>query len=292
MRTPKVKNSGETKKKSSNDIPAEHKTLSDNYPTWKGDAIKKIDAYTLDQICADIADALPLADIAKRIGVNRGSLLTYIQKDPVRLARVSTIRAWTAKLWDERAEQVISDAVDSFALNKARELAHHYRWRAAKIAPADYGDRVTQEHTGSVSLVATLSSLPEVTPPVLGTCERVDDGKMVALSTTCEDDMAGSSREYDDAVRAKMREMGANMRFAPPEPFGPDNSLLSVPLEQRVKMPVNKAVNTKSANKEANVNKAKDVNKSDVNKAEDVNNDADRKAYMREYMKKKRAESK
>jgi hypothetical protein len=44
---------------------------------------------------------------------------------------------------------VIASAPDRFALEKARELAHHYRWRAKAIAPRDYGDRVTNEHTGA-----------------------------------------------------------------------------------------------------------------------------------------------
>jgi hypothetical protein len=44
---------------------------------------------------------------------------------------------------------VIASAPDRFGLEKARELAHHYRWRAKAIAPRDYGDRVTNEHTGA-----------------------------------------------------------------------------------------------------------------------------------------------
>jgi hypothetical protein len=58
-------------------------------------------------------------------------------------------RAKSAKVWDEKAEQVVRDAPDKFELEKARELAHHYRWRAKAIAPRDYGDKVTQEHTGA-----------------------------------------------------------------------------------------------------------------------------------------------
>ena len=37
---------------------------------------------------------------------------------------------------------MIAAAKDALALGKARELAHHYRWRASKIAPRDYGDRM------------------------------------------------------------------------------------------------------------------------------------------------------
>jgi len=55
----------------------------------------------------------------------------------------------SARFWDEKAARVIEAAPDKFELERARELAHHYRWRAKAIAPRDYGDKVTQEHTGA-----------------------------------------------------------------------------------------------------------------------------------------------
>ena len=42
-------------------------------------------------------------------------------------------------------------------LAKARELAHHYRWRAAKIAPREYGDRVQVDQTVT-SLAVTIDA--------------------------------------------------------------------------------------------------------------------------------------
>lgn len=53
-----------------------------------------------------------------------------------------------ASVWDEKAEQGLEDAADPFELSKHKELAHHYRWRASKIAPRIYGDRIQQEHSG------------------------------------------------------------------------------------------------------------------------------------------------
>lgn len=54
--------------------------------------------------------------------------------------------------WDERAEAAISAASDEFELRKAKEISHHYRWRASKIAPKDYGDKQQVEHSGKVGL--------------------------------------------------------------------------------------------------------------------------------------------
>lgn len=111
-------------------------------------AQNKIDAYGLDKICEDIAAGKSLTAISADLKVHVSSLLEWVEGDPQRLARTREARSRSARLWDERAEQVIYAAADKFELEKAKELAHHYRWRAKAIAPKDYGDKVTQEHTG------------------------------------------------------------------------------------------------------------------------------------------------
>lgn len=109
---------------------------------------QKLDAYGLDQICADLSEGQTLTAICQRVGVDIATLFVWIERDPQKLARTREARTRSAKLWDERAEMVIAMAQDPFELAKARELAHHYRWRAKAIAPRDYGEKVTQEHTG------------------------------------------------------------------------------------------------------------------------------------------------
>ena len=53
--------------------------------------------------------------------------------------------AATAELWDQVAVEGIERATDTFELAKAKEIAHHYRWRASKIAPKLYGDKQSVE---------------------------------------------------------------------------------------------------------------------------------------------------
>jgi hypothetical protein len=53
--------------------------------------------------------------------------------------------AATAEYWDQVAVDGIAQAGDPFELAKAKELAHHYRWRASKIAPKLYGDKQSVE---------------------------------------------------------------------------------------------------------------------------------------------------
>jgi hypothetical protein len=95
-----------------------------------------------DAICAAILDGDSMTAIAARVGVSFGSLSAYIASNAERSARVREARTITALLWDEKAEQRIDGAADEFELAKAKDLAHHFRWRAAKIAPKQYGDKI------------------------------------------------------------------------------------------------------------------------------------------------------
>jgi len=109
-------------------------------------AQNKLDAIGIDAICAKIGERATMTDIAAEIGVGIGTLIAWIEADSERSARAREARARTARLWDEQATREIAAATDPFELAKAKELAHHYRWRAAKIAPRDYGEKI--EHSG------------------------------------------------------------------------------------------------------------------------------------------------
>lgn len=112
------------------------------------EARTKLDAIGIDEVCDCVGEGKSLTLIAHNADVSIGSLLTWIEADPERSARVKECRSAMARYWDEKSEQCIEDASDEFELKRAKELSHHYRWRASKIAPREYGDKVTQEHTG------------------------------------------------------------------------------------------------------------------------------------------------
>lgn len=125
-------------------------------------AQERIDAYEYagfvgeDAVVACIMAEGTLTFIAADVGVAVGTLLTWIEANPERSARVREARVATAKLWDEKAETRLNAATNPFELAKARELAFHYRWRATKIAPRDYGDKMQVDAT-----VTTLEKLVE-----------------------------------------------------------------------------------------------------------------------------------
>lgn len=106
-------------------------------------AREKLDAFGLDAICDAILNTVSMTAIAESVGVSIGSLIAWIAADSERSARTREARTRTAQLWEEKAEDRLANATDQFSLSKAKELAHHYRWRASKIAPREYGERQT-----------------------------------------------------------------------------------------------------------------------------------------------------
>ncbi len=104
-------------------------------------AREKLDAYGIEAVCADLADQKSLTQIAQEQEVSIGSLLTWIEADPDRSAITREVRSLMARHWDDKAERALMDAPDEFELKRAKEMAHHYRWRASKIRPSEYGDR-------------------------------------------------------------------------------------------------------------------------------------------------------
>lgn len=113
-----------------------------------GPARSKLDAIGIDAICASIADLKSITQIAQEAGVSIGAFCAWLESDTERSARAREIRSQTARFWDEKAETEIAAAGDPFALSRAKELAHHYRWRASKIAPREYGEKIQAEHSG------------------------------------------------------------------------------------------------------------------------------------------------
>jgi len=107
---------------------------------------------TEEQILERIEDGESLASIAASKGKVRSMLSKWIAADENRSARARTSRELAASAWDEKAESGIAEATDPFDLAKAKELAHHYRWRSSKISPAQYGDKLDMNVKGSMAV--------------------------------------------------------------------------------------------------------------------------------------------
>lgn len=115
-------------------------------------AMDRLDAVGVDAVCEEIANGQTMTAIAERVQVSIGSLIAWISADSERSARTREARVSAARFWDEKAETRLDEAVTSHDLAKAKELAFHYRWRASKIAPREYGDRLDLNHSGEVAM--------------------------------------------------------------------------------------------------------------------------------------------
>ena len=125
--------------------PARAKVQTKKQPT----IAERIEAFGIEAVCERLANGVTMTAIAEEIGVTVGKLSQWIASDEEYSARAREARIHAARIWDEKALSVIEQALDPFELQRAKELAHHYRWRASKTAPKEYGDKVTQEHTGA-----------------------------------------------------------------------------------------------------------------------------------------------
>ena len=146
---------------------------------------EKCESFGEDTICERIVDGKSLTAIGAEIGVPIGFFVAWLEATPDRSARVREARARSARLWDDKATQGIEGAKDQFELAKAKEMAHHYRWRASKIAPREYGEKLDLNHTGTVDL-----------------SDAALEARIAALASALNIaiDATGSPREPTDAI--------------------------------------------------------------------------------------------
>ena len=119
---------------------------------------QRLEEFGFDTVIEMITETHSMTAIAQSAGVAVSWLLGWIEKDPDRSARAREARAATALLWDEKAVRTIEEAGDGFEVSKAKELAHHYRWKAAKIAPKHYGDKQEVVHSGQIDIANALAA--------------------------------------------------------------------------------------------------------------------------------------
>lgn len=105
-------------------------------------ATETIEALGVDALCDRLCAGESQTAIADSLGVGIATLSRWIAADPERSARVREARIAAARTFDEMAEAELRAAADTFGLAKARELASHYRWKAAKSNPREYGDKL------------------------------------------------------------------------------------------------------------------------------------------------------
>ncbi|MES2320194.1 MAG: hypothetical protein V4631_22175 [Pseudomonadota bacterium] len=121
--------------------------------------LARLDELGVEIICDAIRIPMSMREISDRLNISQGTLIAWISTTPDRSARVRDARIATAQHWDNEATELIAKARTPFQLAKAKELAHHFRWRAAKIAPKDYGDKLAIGGASDLPPVQTVAKL-------------------------------------------------------------------------------------------------------------------------------------
>jgi hypothetical protein len=95
-----------------------------------------------DDVIEMIEEAKSYDDIQKKYGVTRESIAFFIAQSDYS-ARAREAQKRSADKISEKAELVLlslEKGCDNAEISRARELAHHYRWLAAKKNPTKFGD--------------------------------------------------------------------------------------------------------------------------------------------------------
>ena len=103
-------------------------------------AMAALNELGIDEFCARIIAGDSYTAIAQSIGVGIASVCDWLSADAERSARVCEADRLSARTAEDKAEAVLLDK--TMAVDRARELASHYRWRAKVRDRRQYGDQV------------------------------------------------------------------------------------------------------------------------------------------------------
>lgn len=96
----------------------------------------------IDEIVEMLLQGKSYREIALELNCKLSVLHSFTSK-PEHSARVREALIISASTYADKAEQVLIEAKrDSIEIQRARELAQHYRWKASKRAPKVYGDKL------------------------------------------------------------------------------------------------------------------------------------------------------
>lgn len=130
----------------------------------------KISDYGLERLCDRIEAGASVGAILAEIGAGRGALRRWLDdpEHPERRPAYEAARTASADSQQERALSVLEalpDDPSTGQVAKAREIANHLRWAAARIDPASYGDRIKIERPvedlDSAALSAEIDALQQ-----------------------------------------------------------------------------------------------------------------------------------
>jgi len=107
-----------------------------------------------DDVIEMIVEAKSYNDIKKRYEVSHDAIARFISTSEYS-ARCREAQKKSADIITDKAERVLKNlkkGCDNAEIARARELAHHYRWLAAKKNPHAYSEKLQTENNTTVKL--------------------------------------------------------------------------------------------------------------------------------------------
>ena len=102
----------------------------------------------IEDVVEMIIDGKTYRQMAKMYNIPLTTLHDFTSKSE-HSARVREALEYSASSYADKAEQVLLDAEGTLTeIQRARELAQHYRWKASKRSPKKYGDKVDVTSAG------------------------------------------------------------------------------------------------------------------------------------------------
>lgn len=112
----------------------------------------KISEKLTDEICDRISEGESLRDIcAGKAMPNKSTVLRWMHVDDDFATKYARARELQADTIFEQMQDVADDG-NPEDVQRAKLRVSTMQWRASKLAPKRYGDKVGVEHTGEISL--------------------------------------------------------------------------------------------------------------------------------------------
>jgi len=109
--------------------------------------------FDIEIVCSMLIEGAKWKDIALKFAIPLSTLYDSITRSSEFSARVREAKDISADSYAELAEYVLQNAIsDGVEIQRARELAQHYRWMAGKRSPKRYGDKLQTEHSGEIKI--------------------------------------------------------------------------------------------------------------------------------------------
>lgn len=109
--------------------------------------------FDIDVVCSMLVEGAKWKDIASIFSIPLSTLYDSITRSSEFSARVRESKDISADSYAEMAESVLQNAIsDGVEIQRARELAQHYRWMAGKRSPKRYGESTKMEHSGEIKI--------------------------------------------------------------------------------------------------------------------------------------------